>query len=127
MIMNMKTFFTIAALSLLAATNARAEFVFACGDKRELGPEQAEIAFVDTMEVPMKLAFAGKAVDDDKLGVKAETRGRWIVSVDRGAGQGVLKLVFKQGAPASVQQSLVSDQGDEKKLGAAKPCIFEQK
>lgn len=123
----MKITFSLIALSLLAgAGTARAEFTFACGEGREKGAEQAEIGFVDSLDGPMKLLLGGAAVDDEKLGMKALSNGRWLLSVDEGPDLGVRQFVFVQGASASVQESRVSEKGDITK-GAKKPCVFEQK
>jgi hypothetical protein len=123
----MKTAFALIAISFLAgAGSARAEFTFACGANSEQGVDQAQVAFVDSLDGPMKLMLAGHAVADEKLGVKSLDKGRWLVSVDEGANLGVRQFVFVQGAGASVQLSRVSEKGDLMK-GAKLPCLFVQK
>jgi hypothetical protein len=123
----MKTAFALIAISFLAgATSAHAEFTFACGANSDQGVEQAQVAFVDSLDAPMKLLLAGHPVADEKLGVKSLDKGRWLVSVDEGANLGVRQYVFVQGAAASVQLSRVSEKGDLMK-GAKLPCLFVQK
>jgi hypothetical protein len=123
----MRTAILILAFFLCCgATPARAEFTFACGENREKGAEQAEIAFVNFSDAPMKLLLAGQAADDEKLGVKGLTRNRWALFVDQGAGS-VKKYLFTQGAAASLQVSLISEKNVETMLGGKKPCLFEQK
>ena len=110
---------------ILAPAAARAEFHFYCGEGREKGLAQSEIAFVDSLETAMKFYLNGQEVPEEKLGFKAMNGGQWIVSVDRGAGRGSRKFLFSQ-KDASVQEFSVEEQGGEKKVGGKKKCEFRQ-
>ena len=106
------------------ASVARANFEFLCGEGRERGLKEAEISFVDSLSSSMKLYLKGSEVSDEKLGFKALDGGRWIVSVQR--GEGSRKFLFQQGADASVQESLVDENGSERSVGAKKKCIYRR-
>lgn len=120
-----KAWFIFAAVFFAQSPFARAEFHFYCGEGREKGLQQSEIAFVDSLESPMKLYLKGREVPGEKLGIRSTDDGRWIVSIDRGPGKALRQFEFNQ-KNASVQEYSVEDRGSEKPLGSKRKCEFRQ-
>lgn len=122
--MNMKKALLMIPL-FLAATTARAEFSFSCGEGREKGPEQAEVGLVDSLEASITLYLNGKEVDGDSLGVKPTDAGLWIASIDEGEGKGTRTFEFSQ-KNKNVTEFYSDAKGKTKKVGAAKVCVFKR-
>jgi hypothetical protein len=122
----MKNIYLVIALSLIFSTQAVAEDVvysISCGENREAGFKQAEVALADDLDSGILLYLDGKRMPEEQVDMGNLDDG-WLLTLHR-KGKDARKFVFSE-SKKSVQEFLVEENGRQKKVGKPLPCLFPE-
>jgi hypothetical protein len=122
----MKKIYIAIALFSVFGSHAHAEdvsFAIACGENREQGYKQAEVALADDMDSTIRLYLDGELMPEEQVDMGNIEDG-WILTLHR-KGKDARKFEFSE-AKKTVQEYLVEENGKQKKVGKALRCLFPE-